>query len=205
MNYLTMSTKPYLTLIILLAFLPIKEAVAQLRVNPAAGFSASTLSSDPTGAEASARFGYQVGLALRTGGAFHLSPGIYWQRSGTELRTEEEINLEILQDDINLDALFLSLLAGYNLLDSNLIRLRATAGLGGTFIVNVGENDLGLENDNFRTVLLGTPIGIGVDLFDLLTLDVSYELGLTNVFDNLFGLEVDAVNNVFRFNVGLLF
>ena len=187
------------------AFFFLHPATAQLRLNPSAGFSASTLSNDPEGAEASARFGYQFGLALRTPGALYFSPGIFWQRSGTELRTEEEINLEVLQDDINLDALFLSLMAGYNLLDSNLLRLRAMAGLGGTLIVNVGENDLGLESDNFNTVLLGAPVGIGLDLGNIITVDMHYEFGLTNTFDNIFGLDVNAVNNVFRMNVGLLF
>ena len=79
------------------------------------------------------------------------------------------------------------------------------AGLGGTFIVSVGENDLGLESDNFNTVLVGAPVGLGVDVANIVTIDMHYELGLTNTFDNIFGLDVNAVNNVFRVNVGLLF
>ena len=104
-----------ISLCLLVSMLVLSEdALAQIRINPAAGFSASTLSNDPEGAEASARFGYQFGVSLRTQGALYFNPGIYWQRSGTELRTEDEINLEVLQDDINLDAVFLSLLAGFN-------------------------------------------------------------------------------------------
>jgi hypothetical protein len=77
--------------------------------------------------------------------------------------------------------------------------------LAGTAILNVQENLFGLDTDNFNVILLGMPVGVGVDLLGFLTADLSYEFGLTNVFDEFFGLEVDATNNVVRFNVGLLF
>lgn len=181
------------------------NAQAQLTINPQAGISASMLSTDPQGSEASARFGYQVGTYLRIGERLYLQPGIFWQRSGTELRTTGELDLETLKDEVDLDAIFLSAGIGYNLIDSQAFVLRVNGGVAGTFILNVQDNLLGLELDNFNGLLAGAPVGIGVDLFGLLSADLSYEFGLTNVFDEIFGLTVDATNNVFRFNVGLVF
>ena len=181
------------------------NASAQFAINPQAGFSASSLSTDPQGTEASARFGYQAGVFLRFGNRLFLQPGLFWQRSGTELRTVSEIDIGTIKDEINLDAVFASLGAGYKILDASPLSVRLQGALAGTFILNVGENDLGLGEDNFNVVLLGAPAGIGVDILNIVTADVSYEFGLTNVFDEVFGLEVDAVNNVFRLNVGVIF
>lgn len=190
-----------LTIFIFLAL----PAQAQVVFNPQAGLSASMLSTDPQGSVASARFGYQLGAYLRIGDRLHFLPGIFWQRSGTELRTTEEIDFETLKDEVDLDAIFISAGVGYKLLDTEPFALRVNGALAGTLILNVQDNLLGLELDNFNGVLAGVPIGVGVDLFNLLSVDASYEFGLTNVFDEIFGLTVDATNNVFRFNVGLVF
>lgn len=178
---------------------------AQISFNPQAGLSAATLSSDPDNAESSARFGYQVGAYLRIGDRLYFQPGVFWQRSSTELRPAEELDFETLKDDINLDAIFVSAGLGYKLIETEPLTLRIQGALAGTFITDVQENLLNLDIENFNGVLAGVPIGIGVDLLNLITVDATYELGLTNVFDEIFGFTVDATNNVFRLNVGLVF
>jgi hypothetical protein len=189
----------------LMTILPFSESNAQFAVNPQIGLSASSLSSDPRDSEASARFGYQFGVLLRIGDRLHFQPGVFWQRSGTELKTRSEVDLTTIKDEVDLDALVVSAGLGYTLFDSKPIALRLTGALAGTAILNVQENLFGLDTDNFNVILLGMPVGVGVDLLGFLTADLSYEFGLTNVFDEFFGLEVDATNNVVRFNVGLLF
>ncbi len=180
-------------------------AQAQISINPQTGISASMLSTDPQGSEATARFGYQIGSYFRIGGRLYFQPGIFWQRSGTELQTTNELDLEQLKDQVDLDAIFVFAGLGYNLIDTQPLVFRINGGVAGTAILNVQDNLLGLDLDNFNGLLAGIPIGIGVDLFGILSADMSYELGLTNVFDEIFGLTVDATNNVFRFNVGLVF
>lgn len=188
-----------------LAAFTILPGYAQLAINPQAGLSASTLSSDPQGSEASARFGYQVGASLRIGNRFHFQPGIFLQRTGTSLKTRSEFDLNTIKDEVDLQALFVSAGLGYNLIETQPATLRLTAGLGGTAIFDVQNNELGIDIDNFNVILIGTPVGIGLDLLGFVTVDLSYEFGLTNVFDDLFGIQVDATNNVARLNVGLLF
>ncbi|MFK7846090.1 MAG: outer membrane beta-barrel protein [Rhodothermales bacterium] len=194
-----------LSLLFAVSTLFLYSAQAQITINPQVGISASMLSTDPQGSEASARFGYQVGTYLRFGERVYFQPGIFWQRSGTELRTTDELDIETLKDDVDLDAIFISAGLGYNLIDSQVFVLRVNGGVAGTLILNVQDNLLGLELENFNGLLAGAPIGVGVDLFGILSADLSYEFGLTNVFDEIFGLTVDATNNVFRFNVGLVF
>lgn len=183
----------------------IPTGYAQVAINPQIGLSASTLSSDPQGSEASARFGYQIGASLRIGNRLHLQPGIYLQRTGTALKTRSEIDLNTIKDEVDLQAIFVSAGIGYKLIETQPATLRLTAGLGGTAILDVQNNDLGLDIDNFNVILIGTPVGLGLDLLGFVTVDLSYEFGLTNVFDDLFGIQVDATNNVLRLNVGLLF
>ncbi len=195
----------FLSAVFTLSFFFSPAAFSQVAFNPQIGLSASMLSTDPEGSEASARFGYQIGANLRIGNQLYLQPGIFWQRSGTELRTTDEIDLETLKDEVDLDAIFVPVSLGYNLINTQALVLRINGGVAGTLILNVQDNLLGLELDNFNGLLAGAPVGVGVDLFGLLTVDASYEFGLTNVFDEIFGLTVDATNNVFRFNVGLVF
>ena len=191
--------------LLFLAVMTCSSAYAQIRINPQVGISASSLSTDPEGAEASARFGYQFGAYLRIGDRLFFQPGIFWQRSGTELRTASEVDLSTIKDEVDLDALFASIGAGYRVLDTNPFAVRVSGALAGTAIMNVRENLLGLDTDNFNVILLGLPVGLGVDILNLISVDASYEFGLTNVFSDIFGIEVDAVNNVFRLNVGVLF
>lgn len=197
--------RSFLSIVFTLSFLFGHSALAQVSFNPQIGLSASMLSTDPAGSEASARFGYQVGATLRIGNQLYLQPGLFWQRSGTELKTSDEIDIATLKDEVDLDAIFVPVSLGYNIIDSQALVLRINGGVAGTLILNVQDNLLGLELDNFNGLLAGAPVGVGVDLFGLLTVDASYEFGLTNVFDEIFGLTVDATNNVFRFNVGLVF
>ena len=180
-----------------------KPAYGQLTINPQAGISASTLSTDPQDLESAARFGYQVGVVLRIGGKLYLQPGIFWQRSSTELKEEVPSPSE-LNEDIDLDAILITASLGYNLLDNAAFRLRINGGLSGTSIVNVQEGEFEDLLD-FNTLLLGAPVGVGVDLFDIVSADISYEFGLTSLIDTVLGTDVDITNNVFRFNVGLVF
>jgi len=188
---------------ILFAFLTLPSSFAQTIVNPQIGVSASLLSTDPDSLQSSARFGYQVGLSVRFGESFYIQPGLYWQRSSTELR-DEFPSPEELNESIDLDAILASVHIGYYLLNTDPLNLRIQAGLNGTSIINV-ENTEFDEIVDFNTILLGAPVGVGVDLFGFLSADITYEFGLTSLFDQVFGLDVDVTNNVFRFNVGLLF
>lgn len=195
----------FLSVVFTLSFFLTHASLAQVAFNPQIGLSASMLSTDPQGSEATARFGYQIGATLRIGDQLYFQPGLFWQRSGTELRTTDELDLDILKDQVDLDAIFVPIALGYNLIDTQALVLRINGGVAGTLILNVQDNLLGLELENFNGILAGAPVGVGVDLFGLLTVDASYEFGLTNVFDEIFGLTVDATNNVFRLNVGLVF
>ena len=188
---------------ILFIFLPVSFSFAQVTFNPQVGISASLLSTDPDSLQSSARFGYQVGFSLRFGETFYIQPGVYWQRSSTELR-DEFPSPEELNESIDLDAILASVHVGYYLINIEPVNLRIQAGLNGTSIVNV-ENTEFDEIVDFNTILLGAPVGIGVDLFGFLSADATYEFGLTSLFDQVFGLDVDVTNNIFRFNVGILF
>ena len=195
----------YTASIIIFLFIisPASNAFSQLIVNPQVGISASTLSTDPDNLESAARFGYQVGLSLRFGEKLHIQPGVYWQRSSTELK-EEIPSPQELNDSIDLDAILATVTIGYTLFDTDPFNIRINGGLNATSIFNVEDTEFD-DLVDFNTILVGAPLGVGADLFNILSVDLSYEFGLTSLFDQVFGLDVDVTNNVFRLNVGLLF
>ena len=190
--------------ILLFTIWSVPSSYAQVIINPQIGVSASLLSTDPDSLDSSGRFGYQVGLSLRFGESFYFQPGIYWQRSSTELRDEFPTTAEELNESIDLDAILASVRLGLYVFDTDPLNIRIHAGLNGTSIVNVENTDFD-EIVDFNTILLGAPVGVGVDILGFLSADLSYEFGLTSLFDQVFGLDVDVTNNVFRFDVGLLF
>lgn len=190
--------------IFLCSFVPHARVLGQVVFNPQVGFSASALSTDPGDLRSSARFGYQIGASLRFGDNVHVQPGLFWQRSGTELRGERPTVEELLNEDVDIDAILGTLLIGYNLFDTVPLTIRVNGGLAGTAIVDVQDGEFD-DLVDYNTLLVGLPIGVGADILDFLSVDASYEFGLTSLFDEVFGLNVDVTNNVFRFNVGLIF
>ena len=190
--------------VILLLFLgPVSAAFGQVIINPQIGLSGSTLSTDPDSLTSSARFGYQIGLSVRIGDRLHVQPGVYWQRSSTELKEEIPSPRE-LNESIDLDAILITVNVGYTLIETDPLNLRINGGLNGTSLVNVEDTEFD-DLVDFNTILLGAPVGVGADILNFISVDLSYEFGLTSLFDQVFGLDVDVTNNVFRLNVGLLF
>ncbi|MEZ4700992.1 MAG: outer membrane beta-barrel protein [Rhodothermales bacterium] len=187
-------------------------AVAQIAFNPQAGLSASRLSTDPPDTEGQARLGYQIGATLRIGGRLHLMPGVFWQRSGTQLRMRPTFQDPFNDGEIaditrqtDLSAAMVSLGFGYNVIHESIFKVRVHASAAATSIYEVDSEDSRLSKDNFKTLLLGVPIGAGVDILNLITVDLSYETGVTDLFEDYLGIPIDATNNVFRFNVGVVF
>ena len=172
---------------------------AQIAVNPQVGLSASRLSSDPEGAESSAHLGYQLGGYLRMGKQLYFMPGLFYQRTGSELRTADDITLEELKDQVDISGLLINLGLGYNVVNEQMLKLRVHGSLAGTTILSVGDNDLGLSEELFKDFFISAPIGIGVDLFGFLSADLISEYGLSNVFE-VFDIKI----HVIRFNVGVV-
>ncbi len=177
---------------------------SKIVINPQIGISLSQLSTDPEEAENQYRLGYHFGGYLRIGNNIYLQPGIFWNRMGFELQTTEEIEDEQnFENDIN--SIQVPVLLGINIINAEVLTLRANGGGVASFITSVKENPL-FDEDDFKSTIFSARVGAGVDLFGL-TADAGYDFGLTEIFKDteIFDIAIDndtKINSWF-FSVGL--
>lgn len=106
-------------------------------------------------------------------------------------------------------------LIGFNIIDFKLLAIRAQVGPTASFVVGsttIFDNtytldgqqyDLDVENPNGnqnfdpKTIAWGLQAGIGIDVIDLITLDINYNFGLSKVFN---ALNDTALGNTFDFS-----
>ena len=104
-------------------------------------------------------------------------------------------------------------LVGFNIIDFKIISLRAQVGPTANFVVGSTtlfdktytldgqQYDLNVDNPNGnqnfdpKTIGWGLQAGIGIDLIDLITLDINYNFGLSKVLNALDGT---ALGNTFN-------
>jgi hypothetical protein len=141
---------------------------------------------------------------LRIGGRGHLQPGLFYQYLGIELSAPPNSIpgvTDVVKESNYIHSLWVPLELGYDILDTDLLKLRGHAGASGTFILSVPDNDLGIEEDDMKSSTWGIIVGAGVDIL-FLTTDLSYEFGLTDMYEND---PSGTKRNVLRLSVGLPF
>lgn len=112
------------------------------------------------------------------------------------LPTGANVNLTLNQMNLQVP-----ILLGVNIIDLDLITLRAQVGPTANFVLKSQtlfdktytingqqaqlENTTTDQNFNTKSIAWGLQAGLGVDLLDFVTLDINYNFGLSKVFENL--------------------
>ena len=108
-------------------------------------------------------------------------------------------NVNLTLNSMNLQV---PVLVGFNILDFDLLTLRAQVGPTANFVLksqtiydktySLDNQEYQLEpqssnNDDFdpKTISWGLQAGLGVDVLNLITVDINYNFGLSKVFQNL--------------------
>ena len=151
-----------------------------------------------------------VGAFARvTKGSLFVQPEVLWFKTSNVFTTEitgtnanNPLNIPTGADlNVTLNAMNLQvpLLIGFELLDLDIIKLRAQAGPTANFILrsqtmvdyslnsNTTDVDNVPESDSFdpKTITWGLQAGVGVDLLNKITLDVNYNFGMSKVLNAL--------------------
>jgi hypothetical protein len=194
-------------MLLLLVAAPL-QAQTNITINPQVGLNFGFLSDDPfhevenLTIKSNSQVGWQIGAMLRIGSRAHFQPGVFYQYLGIELEAPPNSIgdiTEVVKESNYIHSLWVPLEFGFDILESEAFKLRGHAGASGTFILSVPDNDLGITKDDMKTSAWGVIVGAGVD-FLMLSADVSYEFGLTEVYEND---PVETKRNVLRLSVGL--
>lgn len=192
-----------------LALTLVLPAAAQAAVvfNPQLQVNASNFSTeDADSIQDEARAGFGLGGFVRFGsGRAFFQPGVFYQETTINL-VDETVTLNQLEDELGVTSFWIPATLGIYIIQSETFNLRGTAGPAATIVTDVKDNPFGLEKEDYEDVVFGGVLGIGAD-FWIVTADLSYELGFSNVFDqNQPGLaDAEAKQNTWRFGAGLRF
>ena len=186
-------------------------AAKSMVINPQAGVTWSDYSFDDdiSLSDESGRVGYALGGNVRFGTRLYFSPGLYYQQTGFEATAVDSITAEDFTADVGVNSVYLPLLFGYFLSPSSTATnpastgLRLYAGPAITFVTSVGDNDFGIEKDDYSSTIVGGVLGAGFDL-SVVTFDLSYEIGLSDAFDDD-NDDVTTKQNVLRGLIGMKF
>ena len=195
--------KKILITIIVICFSGI--AWSQITVTPQIGINVSKLQNpvEIPGANVEIKevVGYQLGGNIRIGGNWHLQPGFYYHRIGSDLKIISEIEgLPDVSGNINIDIIQIPLLIGYRFLRLGLFDLRIHGGGSLSFVTKETDDfPTFLEKADFNKNIWGLVAGAGFDVL-FISVDANFEYGLTDMLRTEL---LKTKNNVFRINAGI--
>jgi hypothetical protein len=181
---------------------PAARAERKMQIIPQVGITAANLASEPESLSSSAKVGYMLGGNLRFGTRPFVQPGVFYQRTTIEAQGVNDLTAESFTDNLGVSSFWVPLQIGFNLINSDALDLHVNGGPTATIVTSVADNAFGLVKDDYESLIWGAVVGVGVD-FTLVSLDASYEFGLSNVLKDDGG--ADTKQNVFRFSAGLRF
>jgi len=189
---------------------------AQLHLGIKGGVSMSKLTTNINDVVEAAKTGYQLGAFVRIGKKFHLQPEVYFSaKPGKVEFTTPDLNDPTkkfnISEDIHFSTVDIPVLVGLRLLKIPGGNIRLQAGPVASFVTNstmtVSKDGVELPEDDypkdFKSFNWAAQFGAGVDVL-FLTIDLRYELGLTNLYDKPENAADDRTykNNVFFLSVG---
>lgn len=161
----------------------------KVKVQPQAGIhaSATNTGTDSILTNQEMRGGYNVGLDFRLGGYdswVYFQPGAHFYQARMEIYSLEDFteSANYEKAEMQVSQLKFPLNLGFYLTGSDgLMKVRASAGLTPSMIVEQSETKLKSQDTEFSTFGVGVNAGVGIDLA-ILTLDLRYEYGSTKIF-----------------------
>jgi len=186
---------------------------AQLGLGIKGAATMSSISTDVEEFKEAMNPGYQFGAFVRVGDKWHLQPEAYFTLKNGEF--DINVDLDPSVDDasytINMSTVDVPVLIGYKLLDPPLMNVRLQAGPVVSIVtskeikINADGADIPVPDDEadlYKDLNWGVQFGAGVD-FLMFTVDLRYEMGLSNIYDTPEGGEDQSFkNNVFFLSVG---
>ena len=194
---------------------------AQLGFGIKGAVTMSNITTDIAEIEEAAQTGFQFGGFVRIGDKWHLQPEAYFSMKNGQFKFDfDEVDpgdpLNTLTKSVNytttLNTIDIPVLIGYKLLDPPLMNVRLQAGPVASIVTSkkfkievdgVEQSVDDDEGDIFKDMNWGLQFGAGVD-FLMFTVDLRYEIGLSNMYNKPEGAIEDQTfkNNVFFLSVG---
>lgn len=177
---------------------------AQLTFGPKVGFTMSKLKTNFEEIKEEVKPGFQFGAFVRIGKKVYLQPELMFVTKGGIIKSEAGLNTKT---KVNLSTIQVPVIAGYKLINLEVVNLRILAGPAFSFITNkeltisTDNGEQTIKDTNLKDAIWSFNLGAGVDVL-MFTLDVRYEWGLNNIYDPQGGQDQDMKNNLWNVSLG---
>lgn len=179
----------------------------QFELRPAVGITQSSLK-DFTEADFNGEVGYSFGIDLMYGSRVYIQPGIHFESDRNSIYTDFGTFGGTYSLKVN--KIRIPLLVGYKLFNSDtdhFFNVRVSTGPSISLVTSAEDENspLIIGKDDLKSSVLGWNGGVGVDIL-VFFLDVNYQFGLTDVFEERQFLGIDnqnSKNNIFYLNAGI--
>lgn len=204
-----MKTKIILTCSLLVAFAMsgFDTLFGQAAIRPYVGINSSNLSQELIeGSEWKSRLGYQIGIDAQFGDKFFVQPGVQFE-AFRNLKRISVPGADTEEIELSTSYMRIPVLVGYRFGEEDAaFGLRIFAGPNAAFRLSGSTDspfgDTSIE-DELKGVVFGLSGGIGLDFLSIFFVDLGYQTGLTDVFEEVEGLNSGAKNNFFYGNAGI--
>jgi hypothetical protein len=167
------------------------------------GYNAAKLSTNLDSIKSSMSSGFHIGAWARIGKRFHVQPEFIYTMSNTTFEN-------VWKQRVTVNSLDIPVLLGFNLINSDALKLRINAGPKVSLPLSTKLKDLTLtgpiEDVKLNSTNWSIQMGGGVD-FLIFTVDIRYQVGLNNVLNELNGkstsTSVDTKGTMFVVSAGI--
>jgi len=186
------------TILLLAVFIISLAASAQLKFNPQVGMTFSSFSNPPEGFDFKAKAGFMAGGDLRIGKRVQFQPGAFYVNSATATENAEG---EVSTDDIIHRYVKIKALIGFDIIESDIFKLRINAGPTYDLLLAAKYGDEDIKQD-WKDGTFFIQGGVGVDIL-FLTAELGYAQGITQTFVDEYAK--DSKTSGFYFTIGVVF
>lgn len=125
--------------------------------------------------------GFNAGGKVRLGTGFYVDGGIFWGANGGSVENGGT------KDEVITTGVRFPVTVGFRILRAAILDLRLYGGGVLDVASSVRDNDFGIVKDDVKSSIFSGRVGAGLD-FTLIALDLGYEFGLSDVFEDSAGL-----------------
>lgn len=192
--------------IMILAFSGHNALIAQTSLRPYVGVNSSRMTKAlAESSEWKSGLGYQIGLDAQFGNKIFVQPGLQFEAFKSLQRTS--IGGVTPESELTTSYLRIPVLVGYRFgEEEDAFGLRVFAGPNAAFRLSGKSNaqigDVNIE-DQLKSVIFGLSGGLGLDFLSIFFVDLGYQIGLSDVFEDVEGLNSGARNNFLYANAGI--
>lgn len=176
-------------------------------IGPKIGYNTTKLSTDASTVSSDLKNKFQFGAFVRIGSKFYIQPEVNYVTKGGVLKSNDAGTT--ITQNITLKTLTIPLLIGYKFVDLKVASLHLVGGPVASYalnkklsVTNPGASWPVNTTDDIKNASWAIQAGAGIDVL-MLTLDIRYEIGLSNMYNGSNVNMKSLKNNLLNVSLGL--